>query len=79
MKTITRTIKVRELIASDGRVVKATLKWSNNPASAEAGRAWYLVIDGKIQYPAKSEGITSDELAKVWAGIFVRSLGYKFK
>ena len=79
MKTIKRTIKVRELIASDGRITKATLKWSDNPVAAEAGRSWYLVIDGETKYPAKAEGINSDELAKVWAGIFVRSLGYKFK
>lgn len=79
MSTIKRTIKVRELIAPDGQVVKATLKWSNDEYAAKAGRSYYLVLGKKLHFPNKVEGITSDELAKQWAGIFVRSLGYKFK
>ena len=78
MKVI-RTIKVRELISTDGRVVKAVLKWTNNEVAAKAGRSWFLVIDGSPINPQKIEGITSDELAKNWAGMQIRSRGYKFK
>lgn len=79
MSSIRRTIKVRELVNAEGNVVTATLKWTNSPYSAEAGRSWYLVIDGNTYYPDKTEGITSDDLAKNWAGIKVRALGYRFK
>lgn len=78
MSNIKRTIKVRQLIDPEGNVVKATLKWSNDATLAERGASWYLVMGGKTYFPAKAEGITSDELAKLWAGIFLRGLGYKF-
>lgn len=73
-----RTLKVRTLKASDGRITKAKLMWSSNSVAKEAGRSWYLVIDGKTYYPAKAENISSDLEARNWAGRHVRNLGFKF-
>lgn len=73
-----RTLKVRTLKASDGRITKAKLMWSSNSTAKEAGRSWYLVIDGKTYYPAKAENISSELEARNWAGRHVRNLGFKF-
>ena len=75
---IKRTVGVRE-VTKDGCVVKAILKWSNDGQAEETGRSWYLVINGSVIYPPKAEGITSEELARDWAGMKIRPLGYELK
>lgn len=86
MATIKKTVRVRELISKDGKRIIAKLMWSDNPKSAEAGRAWYLVVDGNVVFPTKTEGIPSEYSdaaameARKWARTYLLhpDRGYKF-
>ena len=74
---VKRTLKVRDLIDADGVTHRVILKWSDDRTLAEKGASWYLVIDGKTFFPAKTEGVTSDDLAKVWANAQMALRGWR--
>jgi len=42
------------------------LKRSDGDYQKEAGRAWFAVIEGKVVYPKKDDGVVDEVTAKMW-------------
>lgn len=45
------------------------LKKTSDPVRVANNQAYYLVVDGKVKYPTKDDGVTSEALAMTWAAV----------
>jgi hypothetical protein len=67
------TTKVIDTRRFSGTLV--VLKFSDNLKSQEMGRAWFAVIDGKINYPSKSDAVIDERSARSWLNHLCREAG----